>query len=78
MRAESETVAALVLARKLATLPAEESPLPRKRGLGGTCADDARPVESRSADFVLDVGHAGRVYCPDLLEPERPAVETRE
>ena len=51
---------------------------PRKRGLGGTCADDACPVESRSADFVLDVGDAGRVDCPDLLELERPAVETRE
>jgi hypothetical protein len=51
---------------------------PRKRGLGEACADDARPVESRSADFVLDVSDARRVDRPDLLELERAAVETRE
>jgi len=46
--------------------------------LGGTCADDAWPAESMSADFVLDVGDAGCFDCPDLLELERPAVETRK
>jgi hypothetical protein len=50
----------------------------RKRGLGGICADDARPVESRSAELVLDVCDSGRIYCPDLLELERPTVEFRE
>jgi hypothetical protein len=36
MRAEAETVAARVLARKLQMLHAEESPLPRKgRGVAG-------------------------------------------
>jgi hypothetical protein len=50
----------------------------RKRGLGRICADDARPVESRSAELVLDVSDSGRIYCPDLLELERPTVEFRE
>jgi hypothetical protein len=43
-----------------------------------TCAENARLVKSRSAEFVLDVCDAGRVDCPDLLELERPAVEPRE
>jgi hypothetical protein len=50
----------------------------RKRGLGGICPDDAWPAESRSAELVLDVCDSGRIYCPDLLELERPTVEFRE
>ncbi len=40
MRAELETVATRVLARKLQMLPTEESPLPRKAGPTGATAAD--------------------------------------